>query len=308
MKGNRRRGSVLIVVAGISALFLTLSLAFLARMRSDAEESRIVVQEAQARIMLNAGLHYLQEASRLGWDDPATPEREEAYGWVDVRDGEVGPRDRAGRELASLSGTYFPAPGTAARCPMFMMERPPFALRTAHAYNPVKADPGLGWAARVNYVAPDPQPAAATWLEFKRGVPTPRTDSLGLAWFRVYREQDDPATPHLDEQLSTFVITCGAGPTEGFRDWADVIASSAQGQFNNDPQYFATLRLQERLLHFRVEWHPSVGGSGSVAVAADSYNQVPMNDTDDGWWSVRSFAGSFLYIQRLDQPPAGGKW
>lgn len=307
MSRAARRGTVLIIVAGISALFLTLSLAFLARMRSDAEESRLIVQEAQARIMLNAGLHYLQEASRMGWDDPATPEHEESYGWVDVRDGLPGPRDRAGRELAPLTGTSFPAPGTAARCPMFVMERPPFALRTNQAYNPVRGDTGLGWAARVNYTAPDPQPAATTWSEFERGNKNPRTDSLGMAWFRVFREQDDPATPQ-DERLSTFVITCGAGPTDGFRDWPDVVAASAQGQFNNDQQYFEAMRLQERLLHFRVEWHPSVGGSGSVAVAPDSYAQVPLNDTNDGWWSVRSFAGSYLYIQRLDLPPAGGRW
>ena len=307
MNGPLRHGSVLIVVAGISALFLVLSLAFLARMRSDAEESRLIVQVAQARIMLNAGLHYLQEASRLGWDDPATPEHEEAYGWVDVRDGLPGPRDRTGRELAPLTGTSFPAPGTAARCPMFVMQRPPFALRTNQAYNPIRPDPGLGWAARVNYTAPDPQPAAATWAEFRDGKTTARSDSLGMAWFRVFREQDDLTTPQ-DERLATFVITCGAGPTDGFRDWADVSAAGAESQFNNGPQYFAALRLQERLLHFRVEWHPSVGGSGSVAVAPDSYAQVPMNDTDDGWWSVRSFAGSFLYIQRLDQPPVNGKW
>jgi hypothetical protein len=307
MSVSPRGGTVLIVVAGISALFLTLSLAFLSRMRGDAEESRMIVQEAQARIMLNAGLHYLQEASRLGWDDPATPEHEESYGWVDVRDGLPGPRDRTGRELASLTGGVFPAPGTAARCPMFMMERPPFALKTNQAYNPVRGDAGLGWAARISYVAPDPQPAATTWTEFRDGNPKPRGDSLGMAWFRVFREQDDLTTPQ-DERLSTFVITCGAGATDGFRDWADVSAESAQGRFNNDPQFFNALRQQERLLHFRVEWHPSVGGAGSVAVAPDSYAQVPMNDTDDGWWSVRSFAGSFLYIQRLDQPPAGGKW
>jgi hypothetical protein len=300
-----RGGSVLIVVAGISALFLVLSLGFLARMRSDAEESQRVQQEAQARLMLNAGLHYIQEASRLGWDDPATPEHEEAYGWVDTRDGLPGPRARDGRELAPLAGSIFPAPGSAARCPMFVMQRPPFAVRQTFAYNPAPQDPARSWAELVSYENPDPQPAVTTWSDFRDGVRTARANSASMAWFRVYRELDDPATPQ-DEHLATFIITCGAGGTLGFKDPDDVDRAGAWDSFNNDREYFHQLRVQERVLHYRVEWNPAVGGSSAVATAGDSYNQVPVNDPNTGWWSVRGFVGSFLYIQRLDATPS--KW
>ena len=55
--------------------------------------------QTQARVMLGGALSYIGETARLGWDDPATPEHEEAYGWIDVRDGSVGPRDHTGRAL-----------------------------------------------------------------------------------------------------------------------------------------------------------------------------------------------------------------
>lgn len=298
---NARHGSVLIVVAGISALFLALSLGFLAQMRNDAEESTRVQQEAQARLMLNAGLHYIQESSRLGWG-------EEAYGWVDVRDGLPGPRARDGHALASVTGAFFPAPGKAARCPMYVMKRPPFAVRQTYAYNPAPQNAALPWADLVSYANPDPQPVAATWGEFHTGQTGARANSADMAWFRVYRELDDPATPQQDERLSTFIITCGAGGTQGFRDQVEIGLEGAWALFNNDPEFFKQLRAQERVLHFRVEWSPAVGGSAAVATADDSYNQVPINDPNTGWWSVRGFVGSFLYIQRLDQTPAAGKW
>jgi hypothetical protein len=190
-----RLGSVLIVVVGLSALFLSLSLMFIARMQGEAQESQMMQQEAQARIMLNAGLHYVQETSRLGWDDPATPEHEEAFGWIDVRDGQPGPRGFIGQDLAPVTNR-FPAPGFAARCPMFVLERPPFALRTTFAYNPAPRDATKSWAELVSMKEPDPQPAAQTWDDFARGDARIRRTSLGMAWFRVYRHRDDPATRH----------------------------------------------------------------------------------------------------------------
>jgi hypothetical protein len=306
-----RHGSTLIVVAGISALFLSLSLVFLSRMRTDAEESRQMQQEAQARIMLNAALHYIQETSRLGWDDPTTPEHEEAFGWLDIRDGRPGPRgadgrwlarDREGRDIVSA----FPAPGYAARCPMHVWERPPFALSQAFTYNPAPRDPSMSWARLVSMERPDPMPAVTTWGDFARGDERIRRTSLDLAWFRVFRHQDDPATPQ--DERATFTITCGAGATAGFRDWAEVMAEGAGSQFGGDPAFFLDLRQQERLLFFRAEWTSAVGGSGSVAKEADSFRQVPVNGTAEGWWAVRGFVGSFLYIERLDQEPLGGAW
>ena len=84
-RAGTRDGAVLIIVVGLSMVLLGLSVTFMMRMRSEAQETQIVVAEAQARLMLHAGLMYLQEASRLGWG-------EETYGWTDIRDGGLGPR------------------------------------------------------------------------------------------------------------------------------------------------------------------------------------------------------------------------
>src|SRR5271163_2877550 len=63
-----RRGTILIIVAGLSALLASLALAFLVHMRSDVEEATGVVNEVQAHLMLLAGCNFIQEASRLGYD------------------------------------------------------------------------------------------------------------------------------------------------------------------------------------------------------------------------------------------------
>ena len=57
-QGAARRGALLILVAGIAALMVALSVAFLTRMRADAEENAMVVREAQARLMLVAACSY----------------------------------------------------------------------------------------------------------------------------------------------------------------------------------------------------------------------------------------------------------
>ena len=306
-----RHGSVLIVVTAITSLFLSVCLVFIARMRSDAEESLLIRQEAQARIMLNAALHYIQETSRLGWDDPRTPEHEEAYGWIDIRDGQPGPRGARGEPLALTADgapitDAFPVPGFAARCPMHVFERTPFALALTYAYNPAPRDAMLSWAKLVSQERPDPQPATRTWGEFARGDKRIRASSAGQTWFRVYRHADDPATPQ--DERATFTITCGAGATGGHRDWDEVVRDGATGEFGGDPALFALLRSQERLLFYRAEWTSAVGGSGSVAKVSDSFQQMPLNSTSEGWWAVRSFVGSFLYVERLPGIPAGNAW
>jgi hypothetical protein len=60
-------GSILIIVAGLCSILLMLSMTFVFRMRSEAAESGIILQDAQARIMLVAAMQYVQESSRLGW-------------------------------------------------------------------------------------------------------------------------------------------------------------------------------------------------------------------------------------------------
>ena len=89
-----RSGTVLIIVAGLSALLASLALAFLARQRSSQQETIWFEQDIQARIMLTAACSYIAEGSRIGYDNLLGPNHIEAYGWIDVRDGSVGPNTR----------------------------------------------------------------------------------------------------------------------------------------------------------------------------------------------------------------------
>ena len=176
-----RRGAVLIIVVGLSVALLGLSMTFLVRMRADANESQVLIRQAQARAMLVAACTYVQEASRIGWG-------EEAYGWRDIRDGGQpnavpGPRGRDGRRLPmDAAGNWlvdpsapplqrWPAIGGAARCPMRVPVLPPYATRGVFAYNPVARrwphrDPNLS-GGEVRYNALSPQPA-----QFPQSEPT----------------------------------------------------------------------------------------------------------------------------------------
>ncbi len=156
-----RRGAALIIVIGLAAMLLSMTTVFLARMRSDSVEMRLVMQDTQARLMLHASLMYLQEGSRLGWGDTTG----ECFGWTDARDGGLGPRGPrpagAGGTAADIpspswwpaSTTYsplggdsalpttgnrtWPMPGSSIRAPMAVAERTPYATRLTFCYNPV---------------------------------------------------------------------------------------------------------------------------------------------------------------------------
>jgi hypothetical protein len=311
-----RAGTVLIVVAGISALLMSVTLVYLVNMRSDLEESELVVREAQARLVLIAGLQYIQEASRLGWDRPGTPEHEEGYGWTDVRDGSAGPKDRSGVPLYAVGSGKFPdIGGQAARFPLYAMERPPYAISTTFAYNPAPMNPVLAWRELVNYTKPDPQPAGETWEDFENGRPVPRLESANKSWFRVYRDRNSGTTL---VEPATFTLTCGAGATQGFRTYAEAVADGKGDLFNNDPKYFTLLRSQERMLWFRTEWTSAVGGSAMGVRLRNGYwelpeinkdahrtvyNSTPLTGVDQHWWVNRSPVGSFLWIQRLEHEP-----
>ncbi|HYE06183.1 MAG TPA: hypothetical protein VEL07_11780, partial [Planctomycetota bacterium] len=166
-----RRGSVLIVVSGLAALLATLALGFLVRMRSDAEETRLMTRGFQARVMLAAALNYVQEGARMGWGV-------ETFGWRDVRDGLPGPRGFQGDQQGTILvgaldpvtglGPRYPAiHGLAARCPMQPMRRPPFAILPRLTPNPVPIDGGTDpdlaapWADLIGYRTPDPSPAGS---------------------------------------------------------------------------------------------------------------------------------------------------
>ncbi|MBA3683652.1 MAG: hypothetical protein H0W72_00165 [Planctomycetes bacterium] len=132
----QRQASTLIVVSGLAMLMLSMGLAFLMRMRGDAQQAGDVLKDAQARVMLVAAMSYVCECSRIGWG-------KETFGWNDVRDHSPGPRTLGPvRSLPNGALTWaandpWPAPGSIARCPMYVMERPPYAIKPLTAPNPI---------------------------------------------------------------------------------------------------------------------------------------------------------------------------
>ncbi|MBA3700077.1 MAG: hypothetical protein H0W78_14605 [Planctomycetes bacterium] len=317
-----RRGTILIIVAGVSALLASLALAFLARMRSDTEESQHLLQYAQAKIMLAAACNYVQESSRLGWDRyPATPTvdglqiHDEAYGWVDVRDGTTGPKGKrvsgtpgfSGPELADLSANKWPSVGTHVRCPMYRMKRPPYAIKLNAGHNYMVTDnpasPDYCWPLLKNR---DPRPAqdVDNYPDFAAGDKTPVVDTTGKAWFRVYR--DGPGT---------FIVTCGSGGSDGFKNW-DELSATEQLQFNSDRPFFENLRNAEVRLHYRIEWSAAVTEvtyhnlQHEIARATEHYETWPPNASHT--WSssrrtqtwMKNPVGTIRTIQRLIIEPS----
>ena len=141
------RGSVLLVTVGLLAVMVTLTLAFLARMRADAEAGSAIVAQAQARWMLHAALTYLQESSRLGWApsntvggdaDAENATLVETCGWTDVRDGSLGPRPVRQRPGSAQPWWW----GTGASWPTYSTLNPPTPPPTWWTYlTPYRLDP-----------------------------------------------------------------------------------------------------------------------------------------------------------------------
>jgi hypothetical protein len=311
---DSRKGTVLIVVAGVSALLASLALAFLARMRSDVEESQYLIQYAQAKIMLAAACNYVQETSRLGWDNyPSSPNidgyqiHEEAFGWVDVRDGSPGPKGRTGLPLATMSGSVWPAIGSAVRCPMHRVKLPPFATRLNAGFNLMVTDnpasPDYCFPLLKN---PDPRPADdSSYKAFADGDKNRVADSTGRAWFRVYR--DSPGT---------FIVTCGAGGSEGYKSWSELTTADEKALFNDDDKYFYSLRAAEVRLFYRIEWTAAVTEvtyhnlQHEIARATEHYETWPPNASHT--WSssrrtqtwMKNPVGTIRWIQRLVTEPS----
>jgi hypothetical protein len=290
-----RRGSLLIIVSGFTALLAALALAFISRMRADASDMAWVVRETQARIMLVSACNYIQEASRLGWDDPSTPEHEEGFGWIDVRDGKLGPKPIA---TGTDDDSRFPI-GRSARFPLYVMTRPPFAIQPQMVYNPLRtpfsdepvdeSNPQYGMPF---LVAPDPQPVVdngwspsnqgatvspSNWATFAAGNRNPVMGTSQQAWFRVYR--NGPAD---------FVVTCGGAGTLGFRDWAEVTAAGEGDRFANDPEVFYSQEALEVRLWYRVQWSAAVAAPtrnhqvSSWSIMDDQKDQDKGTAIDDG--------------------------
>jgi hypothetical protein len=327
MHTSSRHGTILIIVAGIAALLASLTVTFLVRMRSDAEEMQVVVREAQARIMLMAACNWIQEASRIGWTPPSPVPpggNRETFGWIDVRDDTLGPKFIAD---GVPDDSRFPV-GSSRRFPMHVMERPPYATQLMVSYNPIRtpaspepvttSDPAFG---RPYFRNPDPQPAvdngwtappgtgvnAANFARWEQGDRTPRPTSTGMAWFRIHRESG-----------ATFVVTCGSGGSLGYRTWAEVGAAD-RAQFSGDEGLFLNLMASELRLWFRVEWTAAVMAMDyhmldhSLGRDRDHYMVWPMNSSHATagheyrtQTHARNMGGTIRWVQRLISEPA--KW
>jgi hypothetical protein len=356
-----RNGTVLIVVAGVSALLASLALTFLVRMRGDVEESEQLIRYAQAKLMLAAACNYVQEASRMGWSpysvnplkDPVSrrPPRispdsatssyhEEAFGWIDVRDGSTGPKNRRGQGTPDVDpanvwfspaaehdrrrpgGTRpgWPEVGSIARCPMYGMVRPPYAVQLTAAYNPMSttsADPNVFCYPLL--INPDPQPVVANgwrgaasaaavsgtnYAQFEAGDHTPLARTTGRSWFRVLR--DGPAT---------FVLTCGGGASMGFRDWQEVEDLNQTALFGGDQQTFETAATSEVRLWYRIEWSAAVMETTyhnlehEIIRNIEHYESWPANSSQSWVFSRRTQTwaknpvGTIRWIQRLVTAP-----
>jgi hypothetical protein len=323
-----RRGTILIIVAGVSALLAALALAFLARVRSDAEETDVVLRYAQAKIMYVAACNYVQETSRLGWSGitnvsvDGIPIHEEAFGWIDVRNGATGPLDRDKNPLYQPGS--WPDIGTHVRCPMHVYKRTPYAISMDTGHNLMvrepESDPDYCWPL-LKY--PDPQPAVGNgWLpkvyppsisntnyaDFVSGERDAsgnlqvRSDSQGKSWFRVYR--DGPAT---------FILTCGSGGTLGYKTWSEIPANE-RATFG-DQTVFESLRQSEVRLWYRIEWSAAVTETSyhnlhhEIATAHEHYESWPPNASHT--WSssrrtqtwMKNFVGTIRWSQRLLTEP-----
>ncbi len=352
-----RGGTVLILVSAISALLVAMSLAFLTRVRSDVEEGALQLQLAQARVTLVAACQYIQEASRIGWDingwDTAFPSRgtldrtpnpgissehPEAFGWIDVRDGTMGPRITTMPTTAILtptgsrpqdepepvqtsSGSWrFPI-GVPVRFDLYVPQITPYAISQRAGYNPVStAAPDLG---RAYLRFPDPQPvsrlnnwagtttdpaAGVNATEFARwaqGDLTPRQGTSGRTWFRLVREPSG----------AVFTVTCGAGGSRGFKNWDEVRAAGAEAQalFNNETDFNA-IAMSETRLWYRVEWSAATTvidmnylrehEEFSFRVSTPTFIGGDPDRNYSGQQMAPNMGGTIQWIQRLRHEPA----
>lgn len=331
---STRRGTVLIIVAGISSLMAAMALTFLVRMRSDVEESQAVVREAQAHIMKVAACNFIMESARLGWDPKLpdgsrSPIRREAFGWIDVRDGKPGPRGEDGKRLGPVDSSGAPVLGSdgepkwdpwtdltladadrpAKRCMMHVLQRPPFAVSPRVAVNAIQTE---GSDALKPYLSqPDPQPfqSGMTSTDFAeayiKGNPQIDQGRYVPSWFRVWRAK--PAS---------FVVTCGVGETLGFRDWDEVVEAGEADRFGGaTPQgreMFHFHQQQEVRLWYLVEWSAHVASSDYQNLqnefspkSIETYLQRPINTSQESrsQGKLVNPVGTIRMIQRLINEP-----
>lgn len=259
-----RRGSILIIIAGICALLATLAATHLLRSRTEAAESLRVVQVGQARLMFAAACCYILEA--------AVPVVEAAGAGASRGDQVTDPQGY----FTALGNRPNPPGRLVGRFPMYSMRLPPNAASLKRVYDPDvrESQRPTRWRADPTEYAIDPetgkkadnQPApSGVW----DSAPLPGSDNL--AWFRVFwlamvpKATPDPykSTPpavfpdspsaQTAAATAVFIVTCGAGATRGYRSWDEVIADNAQSLFG-DEDTFRDLLANEIRYWYEVHW------------------------------------------------------
>lgn len=337
LRRNTSAGTVLIIIAGICGVLASLSLAFIVRIQSGLEQSDAVMRESQARLMLHAACAYILEAGRMGYgpnrrlrggmtagivtDHEKRRSHREGFGWIDVRDDAIGPKDQTGKPVWSgvtgrRTGSW-PEVGGTVICPMYRWQRPPYAIRPAVAGNPIATDPQSPHAGLPYLIHPDPEPlghdrtapretgfTAQRFDGFRLGDATPVAHTMGRSWFRVHRLTG-----------ARFVITCGAGGTMGFRDWdevvkpRDTVSGMAGGPelFDGNPQVFNALNGAEIRLWYEVQWSAAVKvqTANDYAMPWEGGNVLIGSINNTQRWEHShglnpNHLGTIAYIQRLE--------
>lgn len=135
-------------------------------------------------------------------------------------------------------------------------------------------------------------PIATDQASYVAGDTNLMPEYMGLAWFRIYREVSsqhdgliantldkyaDGTTPYdiaPEVGNGTFVITCGAGGSRGFKDYSE--ANAALPGWFADAQTFGQIRQSEIVSWYRVQWSPQIGGN---------FNKEQMRDNFDLQWT-----------------------
>lgn len=292
---NFRRGSMLILSAGLASVLASIAAAFLIRMKTEKEESSRIVADAQARIMFTAACCYILESAPpeltprnavsrgdqvlgryfsrwsawsgsgrlIGRFPMAVPAlTRHAVDYTTIYDPDVthlGGGTSSTEKANDLTTTVTDAlyrlewddRGTNRRPTTWRPDPILYAAESSTGIRATAQFPGIAYPS-----------AGATWN------PTPRADSVNMSWFRVYwlsysdslsepyKGAPWPTAPSAYTKRATarFIITCGSGASQGFRDWAEVLAANAQDLFYNDPNAFSDVIANESRLYYEVDW------------------------------------------------------
>ncbi len=188
------------------------------------------------------------------------------------------------------------------------------------------------------------QPLADKWDDadpsksFLKGIQVPRAETLGRAWFRIYRETTDDHDGNGDPWYDTvplkghgvFIVTVGAGATRGYRFWEDgrdylngdrTRSTTDRGHdpdnartsgLFTDLESFIALRSTERIFWYRLEWTAAVPGYDADYEHTPSSATVPETSIptylhrttigrNPGYFP--NFGGTIRWLMRLEKEP-----